>query len=216
MWPADTSKSVGATLLEGKEFAAHQDNTQAVIINDVIAARYWPGKSAVGRYLRIDGEEMDKEVRAVICSSKCIDITDENQTCLYLPLPETAPQAAVLFKVTQDPASAISQISDGIRRLDPNVAVYDTRTLSQHLQIRFSAQSLVGTLATILALVGLVILALGVFALVSFNDCSDDVHSNKPHQQYADFLKSKMYRNDRLLVTCSDCRDTHGNTPYSR
>jgi hypothetical protein len=43
----------------------------------------------------------------------------------------------------------------------------------------------------------------------------DDVHSNKPHQQYADFLKSKMYRNDRLLVTCSDCHDLHGG-PYTR
>jgi predicted CXXCH cytochrome family protein len=43
----------------------------------------------------------------------------------------------------------------------------------------------------------------------------DDVHSNKPHQQYADFLKSKMYRNDRLLVTCSDCHDLHGG-PYAR
>ena len=44
----------------------------------------------------------------------------------------------------------------------------------------------------------------------------DDVHSNKPHQQYADFLKSKMYRNDRLLVTCADCHDMHGSTSYSR
>jgi hypothetical protein len=44
----------------------------------------------------------------------------------------------------------------------------------------------------------------------------DDLHSNKPHQQYSDFLKSKMYRNDRLLVTCSDCHDLHGNTPYPR
>ena len=44
----------------------------------------------------------------------------------------------------------------------------------------------------------------------------DDVHSNKPHQQYADFLKSKMYRNDRLLVTCSDCHDMHGDAPYPR
>ena len=44
----------------------------------------------------------------------------------------------------------------------------------------------------------------------------DDVHSNKPHQQYSDFLKSKMYRNDRLLVTCSDCHNLHGDTPYSR
>ena len=44
----------------------------------------------------------------------------------------------------------------------------------------------------------------------------DDVHSNKPHQQYADFLKSKMYRNDRQLVACSDCHDMHGGTPYPR
>ena len=43
----------------------------------------------------------------------------------------------------------------------------------------------------------------------------DDVHSNKPHQQYSDFLKSKMYRNDRLLVACSDCHDMHGG-PYTR
>jgi Doubled CXXCH motif (Paired_CXXCH_1) len=44
----------------------------------------------------------------------------------------------------------------------------------------------------------------------------DDIHSNKPHQQYSDFLKSKMYRNDRMLVTCSDCHDMHGGTAYAR
>jgi hypothetical protein len=48
------------------------------------------------------------------------------------------------------------------------------------------------------------------------NIWADDVHSTKPHQQYADFLKSTMYRNDRQLVTCSDCHDMHGNTPYRR
>ena len=44
----------------------------------------------------------------------------------------------------------------------------------------------------------------------------DDVHSNKPHQQYSDFLKSKLYRNDRWLVTCSDCHDLHGDGAYNR
>ncbi|MDA1369534.1 MAG: hypothetical protein O2971_02065 [Proteobacteria bacterium] len=49
-----------------------------------------------------------------------------------------------------------------------------------------------------------------------FNIWPDDIHSSKPHQQYADFIKSKMHRNDRLLVTCSDCHDLHGGTPNSR
>jgi len=44
----------------------------------------------------------------------------------------------------------------------------------------------------------------------------DDVHSSQPHQQYSDFLKSGMYRNERQLVTCSDCHEMHGTTPYSR
>ncbi|MBM4184256.1 MAG: hypothetical protein FJ207_08505 [Gemmatimonadetes bacterium] len=44
----------------------------------------------------------------------------------------------------------------------------------------------------------------------------DDVHSTQPHQQYSDFLKSTMYRNDRILVTCSDCHEMHATTPYAR
>ena len=48
------------------------------------------------------------------------------------------------------------------------------------------------------------------------NIWADDVHSSQPHQQYSDFLKSKMYRNGRMLVTCSDCHDMHGNTPHPR
>ncbi len=48
------------------------------------------------------------------------------------------------------------------------------------------------------------------------NIWADDIHSNKPHQQYADFLKSTMYRNDRLLVSCSDCHDLHGGGQYTR
>ncbi|MBV7337122.1 cytochrome c family protein [Chloroflexi bacterium TSY] len=44
----------------------------------------------------------------------------------------------------------------------------------------------------------------------------DDIHSKSPHQQYADFLKSGMYRNDRILVTCHDCHNIHGDSPFDR
>ncbi len=44
----------------------------------------------------------------------------------------------------------------------------------------------------------------------------DDVHSRNPHQQYADYMKSGLYRNDRLMVGCSDCHDMHGGTGFRR
>ncbi len=44
----------------------------------------------------------------------------------------------------------------------------------------------------------------------------DDMHSKKPNQQYSDFIKSKLYRNNRVLVACTDCHNPHGGTPYRR
>jgi cytochrome c553 len=41
---------------------------------------------------------------------------------------------------------------------------------------------------------------------------NDGIHSKKHHQQYSDFLKSPHYRNRSILVTCSDCHHSHGES----
>lgn len=43
---------------------------------------------------------------------------------------------------------------------------------------------------------------------------ADDVHSKSHHQQYSDFIKSAKYRNNRILVTCTDCHNSHGEAPF--
>ena len=43
---------------------------------------------------------------------------------------------------------------------------------------------------------------------------ADDLFSKSHHQQYSDLLKSGMHRNDRILTTCTDCHDSHGNGPF--
>ena len=40
----------------------------------------------------------------------------------------------------------------------------------------------------------------------------DFKHSKSHHQHGPDFMKSMHYRNQRELVTCTDCHDTHGGT----
>jgi predicted CXXCH cytochrome family protein len=40
-----------------------------------------------------------------------------------------------------------------------------------------------------------------------------DSHSN--HQQYTDFIRSRMYRNDSVLMTCASCHDAHGSDQNS-
>jgi predicted CXXCH cytochrome family protein len=39
----------------------------------------------------------------------------------------------------------------------------------------------------------------------------EDKHSKSHHQQYSDFIRSGMYKNGSLLMTCSNCHDPHDN-----
>jgi len=42
----------------------------------------------------------------------------------------------------------------------------------------------------------------------------DNIHSRRPRQQYSEHVKSAHYRNRDQLVTCSDCHNAHGDSPY--
>lgn len=39
-----------------------------------------------------------------------------------------------------------------------------------------------------------------------------DKHSKSHHQQYSDFIRSSMYKNGSMLMTCSSCHDPHDRT----
>lgn len=43
-----------------------------------------------------------------------------------------------------------------------------------------------------------------------------DEHSKSHHQQYSDFIRSAMYKNDSTLMTCSSCHDPHQRTDNAR
>jgi hypothetical protein len=45
---------------------------------------------------------------------------------------------------------------------------------------------------------------------------SQQRYSRSFHQEYAELIRSRKARNDRLLVVCSDCHESHGNAPYRR
>jgi hypothetical protein len=52
-----------------------------------------------------------------------------------------------------------------------------------------------------------------VDAAASDLHASGDSRSN--HQQYTDFIRTRMYRNASVLMTCSSCHDAHGNDDHA-
>jgi len=141
------------------------------IVNDAMAAKYWPSREAVGSTITIQSSPpVTAQVVGVARVSKTRDISEPPQPFLYLPLAQQRQTTMVLFVHTDaDPAAMAGAVRGEVRALDPNLPIYDVRTLASH----FEQQALLGVrlvaqVVTAVGLVGLGLSVLGLYAVVAY------------------------------------------------
>ncbi len=118
-------------LRSGRLFDARDtDKSPAVvIISDAIAQRYFAGEDAVGKRVRIgDG---DAEVVGVVGDIRRAALNDTPREDMYFPFERQAGNSIGLFiRTTGDPLTAFPAIRSTIRALEPQVVLFETRTLA--------------------------------------------------------------------------------------
>jgi predicted permease len=84
----DYFRTMGATLLKGRDFNAHDNDTSpnVVIINEIFAKRYWPNEDPIGKRIRVsqDGDDL-REIVGVVKALKQGQWTAEPNPEVYLP-----------------------------------------------------------------------------------------------------------------------------------
>ena len=154
--------------LRGSDFRGNESDRGTVIINQVMADTIWPNEDAVGRLLRFVGEDNYIQVVAVSGDPSCGSVLDDPSPCLYEPWNGTLFSTAVLtIRSESVPADIIPPVRERLRQLSADVAIYDARTMDAHLAERLSGPRLTAFLSSTLSVTTLVLLAVGVFALIS-------------------------------------------------
>ena len=159
--------ALGIPILRGRGFTA--DDTESapnvVVINEVMASKYWPNREPLGATLTIGSTPRVKaQVVGIARLSKTQEIGEQPQPFIYLPLEQRRQTGMVLFVQTSgDPAAFISAVRGEVRALDPNQPIYRVQTMASH----FRQQALWGVrlIAEVVAAVGVVGLALSVLGL---------------------------------------------------
>jgi predicted permease len=159
--------ALGIPLLRGRAFTDGDTESapRVVIVNEAMAAKYWPTRDPIGATLTImSSPPVKAEVVGIARLSKTREIEEPPQPFLYLPFEQSRQTAMVLFAETSgDPASFTGALRGEVRALDPNQPIYDVRTMASH----FQQQALWGVrlIAEVIAAVGIVGLALSVLGL---------------------------------------------------
>ena len=160
----------------GRTFtAADRDGTApVVIINDVLAARYFRGQRAVGQRITFDqvpdSNSVWRTIVGVVGSSHQTTLAVEPKIEVYVPAAQSGDNQTamtVLARTTADPASLAPAMRRVVAEMDPNLAITHMRTMASVRSTSLARPRFLTTLLLVFAGVGLVLAVVGVYGVMA-------------------------------------------------
>jgi predicted permease len=165
--------TLGLTLLRGRNFSADDsfDRPLVAIVNQPFAQHYWPNQDPIGKRFQTLGDEKEwVQVVGLAKTSKYIFIAEAPVEFVYFPHRQKKLREMTLLAQSQGDAGALAApLREMVRGLDPNMPIYNVRTMEQFYQMRAISifRVLVSTVAGMGAM-GLGLAIVGLYGLVSY------------------------------------------------
>jgi predicted permease len=135
----------------------------AVIVNERLAKHYFGDENPIGRRIRFRREKDSVEIVGVVRDGKIVSLREKPLRCIYLPYAQAQIGYITFYaRTTQEPSAAAQMLRDEVRRQDPNLPIFNMKTMENQIDESLFMDRLVaalsasfGALATLLAAVGL-------------------------------------------------------------
>jgi len=157
--------AIGTPLLRGRDFTTADTSgaPSVVVINEVMAERFWPGQEAIGKRFKFFNAPDFTTVVGVARDAKYNAVGEEPIPFIYQPLRQNYTPAATLHvRAAGNAAGLAPLVRRMVQEIDPTLSVFNIRTLEEQVNrslqpMRFNVILLTGFggLALLLASIGL-------------------------------------------------------------
>ena len=168
----DYFKLLGIPLRAGRTFTDSDgvDAPQVIVINDVMARRYWPDQNPIGQQIK---SGTGPRLRTATIIGVVGDVRPTHR--LEVPpqiytsyLQQSEPNATLLVKTAAGQDAPIEAIKQAIRTVVPEQAIFDIRPLSAVIAQSTNTPRLMTRLLGSFAILAIALAMLGVYTVVSY------------------------------------------------
>jgi predicted permease len=162
--------AMGVELLAGRTFDERDDASGApvIIVNEVMAQRFWPGESPLGKVVSTTGAE--REVIGVVESGKYRTLGEEPLPYMYFAHGQIFRHDMTVHVRTQgDPGALTGALRDEVLALDPEMAVYSVQTMDSYLGLALMPARIAGVTLGAFGLLGLLLAAVGIYGVMAYS-----------------------------------------------
>ena len=168
----DYFRTLDIRLVGGRSFDAQDSaETPAVaVIDETMARRLWPGRSAIGRHVRwMRQADRPIEIVGVVNAVRHRGLENEPRDTVYLPFTQYVGWTMFLtVRVAGDASSAARSVEAAVHRLDPAQPVAEVATLDALVGRSLARPGFGAGVGGVLALLALTLAAIGAYGLFAF------------------------------------------------
>ncbi|HJT45734.1 MAG TPA: ADOP family duplicated permease, partial [Chthoniobacterales bacterium] len=166
----DYFKTLSIPIVAGREFQRTDDESAqpAAIINQTMAAKYWPGKDPIGQRVKVK----DRWLHIVgVAQDVNYDTKRElPRPFFYVPVRQNFfVSNSLLIRTRQTPEALAAVLVREVHELDPNLAPIPPFRIQEQVARKDYTQSLAATLIAVFGGMALFLAAIGSYAVMSYS-----------------------------------------------
>jgi predicted permease len=158
-------KTMGVPLTRGREFDDRDEASAVgpVVVNENFVRTYLPaGEDPIGASITGNGN-MTFQIVGVVKDSASTGLRDLDQHMLYVP----GGRGVLHVRSAVPPGSLAVAIQAAVHRLDPDVPVYNVRTIGEQIDRSMSSERTFAMLSSTFGFLALVLSAVGLYGLMA-------------------------------------------------
>jgi putative ABC transport system permease protein len=163
-------------LLRGRSFIAQdtKDAPPVIIIDQLMADRYFPGKNPVGKRIRMQTDDKGRKMRTIIGVVPHLKVYGFDETTIlpqaYLPQAQVPSTGLVLLlRTSLRPESLERTLRLLVASLDPSQPIFELQMMRDRLAETWSTPRLMSFLLTTFALLALSLALVGLYGVMAYN-----------------------------------------------
>jgi putative ABC transport system permease protein len=147
-------------------------STQVMVINETMAAKFWPGQDPVGQRISFGpGKQNENEIVGVVSDVRDFGLATAPVIEGFFPLTQGPVRAMDIVARTElaDPGVLLPAIRQRLAEIDPSLPLVKPRTMASVVESAAGGTRLSSTLTAVFALLAGLLASVGIYSLVAYS-----------------------------------------------
>ncbi|HKS42061.1 MAG TPA: ABC transporter permease [Blastocatellia bacterium] len=172
----DYFRTMAIPLLKGRDFTIRdsKDAPDAMIINEMLADRFFPGEDPVGKRIQIFPDPTRwREIVGVVGNVRLTGLDAETNPTIYVPYSQNPYPAALrnvflVARTSSDPQSLVASIRSELKSLDKDIPVSQVQTMEEVISGSLAQRRLSMSLLIVFAALAAGLSAVGIYGVMAY------------------------------------------------